>query len=335
MPEINNANDLTGLQKAAIVMLSLPEKQVTEIMCKLDPEEVKRIARAMSHLGAVNQDVVDNMLIEFANTCEGEAGFMGSQETVERLILNTLPKDEFGEVIEDVLKSMGYSLWDKLGKVNVHLVCDYLKGEHPQVAAVIISKLKSDHAAKVLETLPEDLSMELVERMLHMGKVSPEVIAEIEENVTQEFLRGRRRKSTYTNHESVAKIFNDFEQSKGKHFLKKVEDVDPEISAKLRALMFVFDDLINLTDSSIQHIIREADKNKLVFVLKGSDETLKKLFLSNMSTRAAKFMEEEINVLENVRRSEIEQAKDYIMQVAKKLREEGLIFFRDPDDRDD
>jgi flagellar motor switch protein FliG len=216
-------------------------------------------------------------------------------------------------------------MWDKLGNVNEHVLANYLKNEYPQTVAVVLSKVKPGHAARVLSLLPEDFGIEVVMRMLRMEMVQKEVLEDVECTLRAEFMSNLAASTRRDSHELMADIFNAFDRNSEGRFLQALEDRDRESSERIKALMFTFEDLKKLDPTGIQSLLREIDKDRLGVALKGCSEELRNLFFSNMSERAAKILREDMEALGPVRLSDVEEAQLEIINNAKELAASGDI----------
>ncbi|MCA1936453.1 MAG: flagellar motor switch protein FliG, partial [Asticcacaulis sp.] len=183
---IDDPKRLNGVEKAAVVMLALGEEH-TELWRQLDEEEIKEISQAMSSLGTVSSNVVEELLVEFVSGLSNSGTIMGSYEQTQRLLQSFLPSDKVDALMEEIRGPAGRTMWDKLGNVNEAVLANYLKNEYPQTVAVVLSKIKSDHAARVLSALPEDFALECVQRMLRMEPVQREILDKIEQTLRVEF----------------------------------------------------------------------------------------------------------------------------------------------------
>jgi flagellar motor switch protein FliG len=216
-------------------------------------------------------------------------------------------------------------MWEKLGNVNEEILANFLQKEYPQTVAVVMSKIQTDHAARVLSLLPENFSLEVIHRMLRMEAVQKEVLEDVEKTLRAEFMANLSRTQRRDSHELMAEIFNNLERSAETKFLEELEKSAPDSAEKIRSLMFTFEDLTKLDPTAIQTVIRAVDKDKLPMALKGSTETLRDLFFSNMSERAAKIMKEDMAAMGPVRLREVEESQQYIVSVTKELEARGEI----------
>jgi flagellar motor switch protein FliG len=317
---------VSGIDKAAIIMLSLPEDQVAELFSRLDPEEIKEITQSMVSLGTVKANTVESMFVEFVNEMSSTGSLVGSIESTERLLARVLNSDQVSNIMEEIRGPAGRTVWDKLSNVNEDLLASYLKNEYPQTIAVVLSRIKPQNAAKILTSLPETITSEILNRLLRMEPVKKEVMEDIENNLRVEFMSNLARGVKRDNHEVVAELFNHMDKHSETKFFKSLEAINQESAEKVRSLMFTFEDLINLDNNSVQILLKSLDKNKIALALKGTDEDVKDLFFSNMSARAAKLLEEEMQMMGMVRLRDVEDAQSYVVQTAKTLANEGTIF---------
>jgi flagellar motor switch protein FliG len=323
-PSVEDARKLTGPEKAAVILLSLGEDH-TRLWQGLDEDEIKEISQAMASLGTVSSQVVEELLIEFVSGMTGSGSVMGSFEQTQRLLAAFMPSDRVEGLMEEIRGPAGRTMWDKLGNVNEAVLANYLKNEYPQTVAVVLSKVKPDHAARVLTSLPEDFALECVQRMLRMEPVQREILDKIEQTLRTEFMSNLARTSKRDSHEMMADIFNSFDRQTEARFIGALEERNREAAERIRALMFVFEDLSKLDPGGIQTLLRAVEKDALGLALKGSSESLRELFFSNMSERAAKIMREDMESMGPVRLKDVDQAQMAMVQVAKDLAAKGEI----------
>ena len=323
-PAVDDAKKLTGPEKAAVILLSLGEDHV-RLWQGLDEEEIKEISQAMASLGTVAASVVEELLVEFVSGMSGSGSVMGSFEQTQRLLASFMPADRVEGMMEEIRGPAGRTMWDKLGNVNEAVLANYLKNEYPQTVAVVLSKIKPDHAARVLTSLPEDFALECVQRMLRMEPVQREILDKIEQTLRTEFMSNLARTSKRDSHELMADIFNSFDRQTEARFIGALEERNRESAERIRALMFVFEDLSKLDPGGIQTLLRAVEKDSLGLALKGASESLRELFFSNMSERAAKIMREDMDSMGPVRLKDVDQAQMAMVQVAKDLAAKGEI----------
>ena len=321
---IDDAKRLSGVEKAAVVLLALGEDHVA-LWQALDEEEIKEISQAMSSLGTVASNVVEELLVEFVSGMSNSGTIMGSFEQTQRLLGSFLPPDKVETLMEEIRGPAGRTMWDKLGNVNEAVLANYLKNEYPQTVAVVLSKIKADHASRVLSSLPEDFALECVQRMLRMEPVQREILDKIEQTLRVEFMSNLARTSKRDSHELMAEIFNNFDRQTESRFVAALEERNRESAERIRALMFVFEDLSKLDPGGVQTLLRAVEKDQLALALKGSSDSLRDMFMSNMSERAAKIMRDDMESMGPVRLKDVDAAQMAMVQVAKDLAAKGEI----------
>ena len=321
---VTDATKLNGAEKAAVVLLALGEEHIT-IWENLDDEEIKEVSQAMAGLGTVSSQVVEDLLVEFVSGMSAAGALMGSFEQTQRLLHAFLPQEKVETLMEEIRGPAGRTMWDKLGNVNEAVLANYLKNEYPQTVAVVLSKVKSDHAARVLAALPEDFALECVTRMLRMEPVQREILDKIEQTLRTEFMSNLARTSKRDSHEMMAEIFNSFDRQTEARFLAALEERSRESAERIRALMFVFEDLSKLDPGGVQTLLRAVEKDQLALALKGASDSLREMFFSNMSERASKIMREDMESMGPVRLRDVDQSQMAMVQVAKDLAAKGEI----------
>ena len=325
----------SGLDKAAMIMLSLGEKHSSKLFSMMEDDEIKDLSQRMSTLGILTNEVVEKLFVEFVQQISSTGSLVGSYESVERLLNATLGKERVDAIMEDIRGPAGRTMWDKLGNVNEVVLANYLKNEYPQTVAVVMSKVKPDHAARVLSSLPDEFAMEVVSRMLRMESVQKEILDDVEKTLRTEFMSNLARTNKHDSHELMADIFNHLDRSAETRFLDALSKRNAESSERIRALMFTFEDLIKLDPGGVQTLLRNADKSRLAIALKGASEAIRNLFFSNMSERASKILREDMQALGPVRLRDVDDAQMEIVAAAKDLADRGEIMIVDQKNEDE
>jgi flagellar motor switch protein FliG len=323
-PAVEDARKLSGPEKAAVILLSLGSEH-TQLWKGLDDEEVKEISQAMASLGTVSATVVEELMVEFVSGMSGSGAVMGSFEQTQKLLASFMPADRVEGMMEEIRGPAGRTMWDKLGNVNEAVLANYLKNEYPQTVAVVLSKIKPEHASRVLTALPEDFALECVQRMLRMEPVQREILDKIEQTLRNEFMSNLARTSKRDSHEMMADIFNAFDRQTEARFIGALEERNREAAERIRALMFVFEDLSKLDPGGVQTLLRAVEKDQLGLALKGASESLREMFFTNMSERAAKIMREDMESMGPVRLKDVDAAQMAMVQAAKDLAAKGEI----------
>ena len=306
-------------------MLSLETGQSARLFEMMDDEEIKELSMAMANLGNIPATVVERLFVEFADQMSTTGSLSGTYDSTERLLLKTLDKDKVDTIMEEIRGPAGRTMWDKLGNVNEQVLANYLKNEYPQTVAVVLSKIKPDHAARVLAVLPENFAMEVIMRLLRMETVQKEVLDGVERTLRSEFMSNLARTQRRDAHEQMAEIFNNLDRNTENRFMGALEERNRESAERIKALMFTFEDLSRIDPSGIQMLLRQVEKDQLTMALKGGSDEIKELFFKNMSERAGKMMREDMEAMGPVRLKEVDDAQAAVVATAKALADAGEI----------
>jgi flagellar motor switch protein FliG len=314
-----------GPKRAAMLMLALGEQYGGKVWSLLDDDEVRELSIAMSTLGTVEADTVEDMLLEFVSRMSASGALMGNFDATERLLQQYLPPERVTGIMDEIRGPAGRNMWEKLSNVQEEVLANYLKNEYPQTIAVVLSKLKPEHAARVLAILPEDMALDVVGRMLKMEAVQKEVIESVEKTLRVEFMSNLSQTRRRDAHEVMAEIFNNFDRQTETRFITSLEEENRESAERIKALMFTFDDLIKLDSASAQTLMRHVDKEKLGVALKSANEEVKAFFLGNMSSRAGKMLMDDMQAMGPVRLRDVDEAQALLVNLAKDLAAKGEI----------
>ncbi|MFM7301736.1 MAG: flagellar motor switch protein FliG [Alphaproteobacteria bacterium] len=316
---------MSGPQKAATFMLAVGEEHASKLFAMMHEDEIRDISQAMANLGTVSAAAVEDLAREFTDSIGQTGNLVGTWETTERMLLRTLPRERVSQIMEEIRGPAGRTMWDKLGNVNEAVLANYLKNEYPQTVAVVLTKVKSEHAARVLSMLPESFAMEVVMRMLRMESVQKEALEGVEKTLKAEFMSNLARAQRRDAHEMMAEIFNNLDRQSESRILAALEERNRDAAERIRALMFTFDDLVRLDGMGVQVLIRNVPKEQLLLALKGASENLRDLFFKNMSERAGKMFKEDLANLGPVRLREVDEAQAAVVVMAKDLAAQGQI----------
>jgi flagellar motor switch protein FliG len=319
-------DERTGPEKAAIFMLAAGIEHAGKLFDRLDFDEIKEVTQAMSALGVIPGEAVEATLHEFSTRLGQTGTLVGSFESAERILSRFFDEDRVSLIMDEIRGPAGRTVWDKLGNVNEAVLASYLKNEYPQTIAVVLSKVKPDHAARVLACLPDEIAIEAVMRMLRMEAVQKEIIKEVEKTLRSEFMTNLARTHGRDNHEIMAEIFNYLDRTTETRLLDMLEERNKESADKVRSLMFTFEDLVSLDGAGIQTLLRQVEAGKLAIALKGASEKLRDLFCSNMSQRAAKMLRDDMEASGPVRVRDVEEAQALMVNLVKELSAKGEIY---------
>jgi len=316
-------------------MLALGEEHGARLWPLMDDEEIRDISLAMANLGTIDSDLVERLFVDFANQMSSTGALVGTMDSTERLLRTILPDDRVSMILEEIRGPAGRTMWDKLANVNEVVLANYLKNEYPQTVAVVLSKIRSEHASRVLAALPEDFALEVVMRMLRMESVQKDILDKVEKTLRVEFMNNLARTNRRDSHELMAEIFNNLDRTTESRFLTALEERNRDAAEKIKALMFTFEDLIRLDPGGVQTLIRAVENNKMALALKGSSDSVRDLFFSNMSERAAKILREDMDAMGPVRLRDVDEAQTEIVNSAKELAEKGEIMLADNKEDDE
>jgi len=319
---------LKGPERAAVLMLALGNQYGGKIWELLDDDELRDLSVAMSNLGTVEADLVENLLLEFVSRLSASGTLMGNFEATERLLQQFLPADRVGGIMDEIRGPAGRNMWEKLSNVQEDVLANYLKNEYPQTIAVVLSKLRPEHSARVLAILPEDMALDVVNRMLRMEAVQKEVIERVESTLRTEFMSNLSQTRRRDAHEVMAEIFNNFDRQTETRFLTALEEESREAAERIKSLMFTFDDLVKLDAGSAQTLMRHVDKDKLGVALKGANDAVREFFMGHMSSRAAKMLQDDMAAAGPVRLRDVDEAQALLVNLAKDLAAKGEIMLQ-------
>ena len=317
------------------MMLSLNEEHASQIFSLMDDEEIKELSQSMAQLGSIHSGIVDKLFSEFVEEISATGSLTGTYDSTERLLLKAMPGDRVEGIMDEIRGPAGRTMWDKLGNVNEAVLANYLKNEYPQTVSVVLSKIRADHAARVLGALPEAFAMEVIMRMLRMETVQKDILDGVERTLRTEFMSNLARSNRRNPHEMMAEIFNNFDRNTEGRFLTGLEERNRDSAEKIKALMFTFEDLVKLDPSGVQTFLREVDKGKLALAMKGASETLRNLFFTNMSVRAGKILRDDMEDMGPVRMKDVDEAQMILVNTAKDLADREEIIIADNQEEDE
>jgi flagellar motor switch protein FliG len=331
----DDIRSLSGAERAAIIMLSLGEENSSKLWSMMDEDEIKEVSQVMSNLGSVASSVIEKLMVEFVSQMSGTGSVMGSYESTERLIARFMAPEKVSQIMEEIRGPAGRTMWDKLANVNESVLANYLKNEYPQTVSVVLSKIKPEHAARVLGALPEEFALEVVQRMLRMESVQKDILDKVEQTLRVEFMSNLARTAKRDAHEHMAEIFNNFDRQTESRFVTALEERSRDSAERIKALMFTFEDLAKLDPGSIQTLLRHVEKDKLGLALKGATDGLRDVFFSNMSERAGKILREDMEAMGPVRLKDVDEAQMRMVNVAKDLANKGEIMIASGNSEDE
>src|SRR5215472_14739597 len=319
------ARSLRGPERAAVLMLALGDQYGEQVWKLLDDDDLRTLSITMSSLGTVAADAVEALMLEFVGRLSASGALLGNYDATERLLQQYLPPERVTNIMEEIRGPAGRNMWEKLSNVQEQVLANYLKNEYPQTVAVVLGKITPEHAARVLSILPEELALDVVNRMLRMESVQKEVLERVESTLRIEFMSNLSQTRRRDAHEVMAEIFNNFDRQTETRFLTALEEENRESAERIKTLMFTFDDLTKLDAASAQTLMRHVEKDKLAIALKGAAEPVRQFFLKNMSSRAAKMLLDDMQAMGPVRLRDVDEAQGLLVNLAKDLAAKGEI----------
>ena len=320
-------SELTDIEKAAILLISLGESDAAEVLKYLGPKEVQKIGEAMTKLDNVPQSQVESVVTDFLGVVSDQTSIGINNDRYIRAMLNqALGEEKAKTLIDRILMTTNTSGLDTLRWMEPRQVAEILRYEHPQIQAVVIAYLDPDQAAAVLGFFDEKLRMELVMRISALDRIQPQALQELNDMLETQVTGSRTSQTTRLGGvRHTADIMNYLDSNIEAELMEAIKDADEGLALEIQDLMFVFDNLLEVDDRSIQVILREITTDVLVVALKGADTALQEKIFKNMSKRAAELLRDDLEAKGPVRVSEVEAAQKEILAVARRLADEGEI----------
>ncbi|MBX3329446.1 MAG: flagellar motor switch protein FliG [Nitrospira sp.] len=319
------AKNLTGEQKAAILLRAIGEEAAAQVMKQLDPKEIKRLGSFMNGTAQISRDEEDAVISDFRTaSASGEVQFQG-KEFIKTVLVKALGPDKAARIIESMTRK-SYPGLEALRWVDVKTLVQMLKIEHAQTVAVVLAHLESDQAGQVLAGLPELMRGDVALRLATMEEVQPDVLEELSQSMQETLLASKGMGSqSIGGPEVMADILTRMDKANEGGIMVKIAERSQPLADAIRALMFVFDDLVKVDDRGVQELMKEISKDDLPLALRGANPEVKEKFFKNMSSRAADMLKEDMEAKGPVRVSDVEKAQQNILKVCRKLEEEGRI----------
>jgi flagellar motor switch protein FliG len=324
----------THCERAAIVMMALDAERSKRLLTQLNEDELRRLSSAMTRLGRTDIETVEEVIQEFRAQVGRSCSLVGGYETAQKLLSSFLPPEKVAEIMEEAKGPSGKNIWDKLAYIQPQTLSGYLRNEYPQTAAVILSRLPAHHAAKIMRLLPNKIAADVALRMVRLTSVQRPVLVDIEEALKREFTSVLGRAYERDSTSILAEMLNRSEQDMVDRILAAVEDKEPQAAARIRRIMFTFEDLQRIEPSSFGLLVAEIPPERITVALAGASDETKALFMSQMSERAQKMLAEEMENLPTPRRKTIEEAQSEIIGIAKKLIDEGRVVLREQEEEE-
>ena len=318
---------ISGVQRAAILLLALGEKDAAELLKHMGPKEVQDAGMAMASLTDVTTDQMEAVMRHFVSTLEKQTALgLGSDEYIRNRLTNALGEDKAGGVIDRILLGRNSKGLDQLKWMDPRAIAELIRLEHPQIIAIVLSFLEADQAAQVLSQFPERVRTDVVMRIATLDGIQPAALQELDSILEKQFSGATNVKSSSLGGvKSAAEILNLLDGVTESKVMEEILEADADLGQEIHDNMFVFDNLIDVDDRGIQTLLREVASEQLLLALRGADEALKEKIFKNMSKRAAEMLRDDLEAAAPAKLSDVEGAQKEILQVARRLADAGEI----------
>jgi flagellar motor switch protein FliG len=323
----SNAVNLSGTDRAAVLLMSLGEDNAAGVLKHMGPKEVQRIGSAMASLQSISRQDMNRVLQDFVQTVEQQTALgVGSDDYVRKVLTSALGDEKAGNVIDRILTGRQSKGLEALKWMDARAVADLIRGEHPQIIAIVLSFLDADQAAEVLGQLPDAAQPEIIMRIATLDTVQPHALEELDQILEKQFtIKTPSQPAAMGGIKNAANIMNLLEPTIESRIIEQIHKADEKLGGSIQDLMFTFDNFLDLDDRSIQALLREVSGDGLVIALKGADEAVREKIFGNMSKRAAEILRDDLDSKGPVRLSEVEAAQKEILNTVRRMAESGEI----------
>jgi flagellar motor switch protein FliG len=325
MPD--NNDKLSGTQRAAVLLMSLGESEAAEVLRQLSAKEVQKLGVAMATISNVTKDQVIEVVDEFVEDLQTQTAFgLGADDYVRNVLVQALGEDKAGNLIERILLGRNSKGLETLKWMDPRSIADLIRNEHPQIIAIVLSFLESDQAADVVKLLPARTRVDALMRIATLEGIPPNALSELNDIMEKRFAGNQGMNQSQVGGVKVAAdIINFLDTNTEQQISNGIREIDAELCNQIQELMFVFDNVADLDDRSIQTVLREVQSDKLGLALRGADAKVKDKILKNMSQRAAAMLVEDMEARGPARLSDVEAAQKEILGIVRKMADAGEI----------
>lgn len=322
-----DANAVSGVQRAAVLLLSLGESDAAEVLRHMDPKEVQKIGIAMATMTGISREQVERVMDEFNAELGTKTSLgVGADDYIRNVLVQALGADKAGGLIDRILLGRNTTGLDTLKWMDPRAVADLVRNEHPQIIAIVMAHLDSDQAADALKNLPERVRADVLLRIATLDGIPPNALSELNEIMERQFAGNQNLKSSSIGGvKCAANILNFMETGQDQGLLQSIGKVDADLAGKIQDQMFVFDNLVELDDRGLQTMLREVSGERLGLALRGADIKVREKITRNMSQRAAEILLEDMEARGPVRLADVEAAQKEILMIVRRLADEGVI----------
>jgi flagellar motor switch protein FliG len=324
MPEAASRGN--GIERAAILLMTLGEQEAAEVLRHMDPKEVQKLGAAMAGLSNIAKDKVRQVLGDFTDEVENHTALgVGSHDTIRRMLVKAVGEEKAGALVDRILHGGNNKGLENLKWMEPRAVAELIRLEHPQIISIVLAYLDAEQAAEVLASLPENMRQDIVLRVATLDGIPPSALNELNEVLEKRFTgeSGNMKASGMGGIKSAANILNFLDSGIEAALLAKIKEQDEALAQRIEDCMFVFEDLAEVDDRGIQALLREVPSEQLLLALKGASDTIKDKIFKNMSKRAAEMLRDDLEAKGPVKLSDVEKAHKEILSIARRMAEAG------------
>lgn len=317
----------TGTDRAAILLLTLGEQEAAQVLKHMGAKEVQRIGAAMAKLSNVSREDVHSVITEFASSVESQTSVgVGAEDFLRKVLVDALGQEKASSIIDRISIGRSTKGLEALKWMDARAVAELIRLEHPQIIAIVLAYLEPDQSAEVLSNLPANMRSDIMVRIATLDGVQPSALSELDDIMEKTFAgNGTTRTSALGGAKAAANIINNLEPSQEGVIMEQIVQIDEALGGRIQDLIFVFDNLLEIDDRSMQELLRQVPSDRLLIAMKGCEDAMKEKIFKNMSQRAAEMLKDDLESKGPVRISEVEGAQKEILQAARKLAEAGTI----------
>jgi len=317
----------TGTERAAILLLTLGEKEAAEVLKQMGAKEVQRIGAAMAKLQNVSKEEVQSVINDFSASVENQTSVgVGAEDFLRKVLVDALGSEKAAGIIDRISVGRSTKGLEALKWMDGRAVAELIRLEHPQIIAIVLAYLEPDQSAEVLAHLPANMRSDIMVRIATLDGVQPSALSELDDIMEKTFAgKGTTRTSALGGAKAAANIINNLEPSQEGIIMEQITQTDEQLGSRIQDLIFVFDNLLEIDDRSMQELLRQVASDKLLLAMKGAEDDMKEKIFKNMSQRAAEMLKDDLESKGPVKISEVEGAQKEILQTARKLAEAGAI----------
>jgi flagellar motor switch protein FliG len=317
----------SGTDRAAILLLTLGEQEAAQVLKHMGAKEVQRIGAAMAKLANVSREEVQSVIIDFSTSVESQTSVgVGAEDFLRKVLVDALGQEKASSIIDRISIGRSTKGLEALKWMDARAVAELIRLEHPQIIAIVLAYLEPDQSAEILTALPANTRTDIMVRIATLDGVQPSALTELDDIMEKTFAgKGTTRTSALGGAKAAANIINNLEPSQEGVLMEQILQTDEALGSRIQDLIFVFDNLLDIDDRSMQELLRQVASDKLLLAMKGADDAMKEKIFKNMSQRAAEMLKDDLESKGPVKISEVEGAQKEILQTARKLAEAGTI----------